>query len=100
MNTAFLLTGGNMGNRLENLHKAAALIQKSCGHIHRVSSVYQTAAWGFTEQPDFYNQAIHLYTNLFPEELMQALLNIETNIGRKRSFKMAPRIIDIDILLF
>jgi len=99
MNTAFLLTGGNLGNRSQNLHKAAKLIEKYCGNISRTSSVYQTAAWGFTDQPDFYNQALILHTSQAPDELMKALLKIETEMGRQRSFKMAPRIIDIDILL-
>ena len=99
MNIAFLLTGGNLGNRLENLHKAAGFIEKNCGVIHKSSSVYQTAAWGFTDQPDFYNQAIELHTLLEPDDLMQALLDIENTLGRKRSVKMGPRTIDIDILL-
>jgi len=99
MNTAFLLTGGNLGNRLENLHKAATLIEEQCGKISNISSVYQTAAWGFTAQPDFYNQALAINTTLQPDSLMQTLLNIEAAMGRQRSFKMAPRIIDIDILL-
>jgi 2-amino-4-hydroxy-6-hydroxymethyldihydropteridine diphosphokinase len=99
MNTAFLLTGGNLGNRLENLEKAATLIEKNCGEIHRLSSIYETAAWGFTNQPDFYNQALAIHTLFEPDNLMLALLDIEKIIGRARSFKMAPRIIDIDILL-
>jgi 2-amino-4-hydroxy-6-hydroxymethyldihydropteridine diphosphokinase len=99
MNTAFLLTGGNLGNRLENLHTAARLIEKKCGSISSISSIYQTAAWGFTEQPDFYNQALSINTSLQPDVLMQSLLAIESQMGRQRSFKMAPRIIDIDLLL-
>lgn len=99
MKTAFLLTGGNLGNRLQNLEQAATLIEKNCGDIQQLSSVYKTAAWGFTDQPDFYNQAIALRTLLQPDALMQALLDIEKTMGRERSFKMAPRIIDIDILL-
>jgi 2-amino-4-hydroxy-6-hydroxymethyldihydropteridine diphosphokinase len=99
MNIVFLLTGGNLGNRLENLHKAATLIEKHCGTIHKSSSVYQTAAWGFTDQPDFYNQTIELHTLLDADNLMRALLDIENILGRKRSIKMGPRTIDIDILL-
>ncbi|SFP90843.1 2-amino-4-hydroxy-6-hydroxymethyldihydropteridine diphosphokinase [Parafilimonas terrae] len=99
MNTAFLLTGGNLGNRFENLQTAARLIEKNCGSINNISSVYQTAAWGFTEQPDFFNQALSINTLLQPDELMQRLLAIENEMGRQRSFKMAPRVIDIDILL-
>lgn len=99
MNTAFLLTGGNLGDRLHNLEEAAKLIEKNCGSIQQLSSVYQTAAWGYTNQPDFYNQALEICTLLDADNLMQALLDIENKLGRKRSFKMAPRIIDIDILL-
>lgn len=99
MNTVFLLTGGNLGNRLQNLRQAVTLIQQNCGSINSLSSVYKTAAWGFTEQPNFYNQAIAINTLLQPDDLMQNLLAIENSMGRKRGFKMAPRIIDIDILL-
>ena len=99
MNTAFLLTGGNLGDRLQNLHRAARLIERDCGKVMRLSSVYQTAAWGFTQQPDFYNQAVEVNTELQPDELMNILLKVENKLGRERSFKMAPRIIDIDILL-
>jgi len=99
MNTAFLLTGGNLGDRLQNLQQAYNLIEKNCGHISQSSSVYKTAAWGFTEQPDFYNQALQLETELSAEKLMGALLSIEKNMGRERDIKMGPRIIDIDILL-
>src|SRR5690348_10402430 len=99
MNTAFLLTGGNLGDRFFNLQTAKELIEKDCGKIIKESSVYQTAAWGFTKQPDFYNQALQLQTNFSPEELMQKLLAIEKNMGRERNIKMGPRIIDIDILL-
>lgn len=99
MYTAYLLTGSNLGERINYLDKASQLVQQQCGAIVASSSFYQTAAWGFTEQPDFYNQALALQTTLAPETLMQTLLDIEQTIGRKRDIKMGPRIIDIDILL-
>lgn len=99
MNTVFLLTGGNLGDRFFNLRRAKELIQQTCGLIVKESSIYKTAAWGFTGQPDFYNQALQLETNFSPENLMQTLLSIEEKMGRKRGIKMGPRIIDIDILL-
>jgi 2-amino-4-hydroxy-6-hydroxymethyldihydropteridine diphosphokinase len=99
MNTAFLITGGNLGDRLQNLQQAYKKIEQTCGSITGASSIYQTAAWGFSQQPDFYNQAIKLETFLLPDALMLALLSIEEKMGRKRSLKMGPRIIDIDILL-
>ncbi|HVX48743.1 MAG TPA: 2-amino-4-hydroxy-6-hydroxymethyldihydropteridine diphosphokinase [Chitinophagaceae bacterium] len=99
MCTAYLLTGSNLGNRVSYLNTAAQYIQQRCGVILKTSSFYQTAAWGFTEQPDFYNQVIALQTQLPPGTLMQTLLDIEQAMGRKRDIKMGPRIIDIDILL-
>ncbi|HWB24489.1 MAG TPA: 2-amino-4-hydroxy-6-hydroxymethyldihydropteridine diphosphokinase [Chitinophagaceae bacterium] len=99
MYIAYLLTGSNLGDRFTYLNNAAALIQECCGVIQKSSSFYQTAAWGFTDQPDFYNQALQLHTALQPPQLMQELLRIEEGMGRKRDIKMGPRIIDIDILL-
>lgn len=99
MHKAYLLTGSNLGNRIAYLQQAIQLIEQYCGNVMSVSSFYQTAAWGLTDQPDFYNQALLLHTTLEPAILMQTLLNIEAQIGRRRSIKMGPRIIDIDILL-
>ena len=99
MHTAYLLLGSNLGNRLSYFQQSKQLISEVCGSIINQSSVYETAAWGITEQPSFYNQVIVLQTNLSPDNLMQSLLNIEEQIGRKRTVKYGPRIIDIDILL-
>ena len=99
MNTAYLLIGGNLGNRSAYLQKAIDLIQQSCGNIVHSSAIYETAAWGVTDQPSFYNQALALETTLSPEVLMQQLLDIEEQMGRKRTVKMGPRVIDLDILL-
>ncbi|MEP6513443.1 MAG: 2-amino-4-hydroxy-6-hydroxymethyldihydropteridine diphosphokinase [Parafilimonas sp.] len=99
MNNAFLLTGGNLGNREYNLQKGKILIEKYGGKIMLQSSVYQTAPWGYAEQPDFYNQALQLQTLLTAEILMKILLQIEEKMGRERLIKLGPRIIDIDILL-
>lgn len=100
MNKAYLLTGGNLGNRLQNLQNAATLIEKSIGKIEQASSVYETAAWGFTEQPAFFNQALYVSTSFSAAELIQNLLRIESTMGRERDIKMGPRVIDIDILFF
>lgn len=100
MNTTYLLTGGNLGDRLAYLNKASAMIDRYCGDIVQTSSVYETAAWGFTDQPSFYNMVIELKTELSADELMKTLLQIEETIGRIRTQKMGPRTIDIDILLF
>ncbi len=88
-----------MGDRMANLQNAVNAIASQCGTIEKSSSVYETAAWGKENQPNFYNQAIHLITSFAPEKLMQKLLQIEHELGRIRTEYMGPRVIDIDILL-
>ncbi len=99
MNTAYVLAGSNIGNRLRFLEKAANVMEEQCGNIIARSSVYETAAWGFIKQPNFYNQAFAVRTSLLPAQLMQTLLDIEKRLGRERTVTMGPRTIDLDILL-
>ena len=100
LNKAYLLIGGNVGDRFLQLEMAVKLIGEHCGEIAATSAIYVTAAWGNTAQPAFLNQAIELHTDYSAEELMPMLLRIEEQMGRKRLEKYGPRIIDIDILLF
>lgn len=100
MNNAYLLTGGNIGQREENLARARALIARDAGTVIRASALYETAAWGKTDQPSFLNQALEIQTSLAPAALLVQLLAIEKQIGRIREEKYGPRTIDIDILLF
>lgn len=100
MNTAFLLTGGNMGDRAANLALASELIAGQCGEVIAASPIYETAAWGKSDQPSFYNQALAIHTMLSPRQLLRHVLRIEKKMGRIREEKYGPRIIDIDILLY
>lgn len=100
MNTVYILTGGNLGKRLINLGNAQKFLEDEIGKIEKSSSIYETAAWGNNNQPDFYNQAHIIKTKLSPEDIMQKILKIEEKMGRVRTFKNAARIIDIDILFF
>lgn len=100
MDTAYLLTGSNMGERLEYLQKAISLLEQRCGKIVQQSAIYETEPWGLLEQPAFLNQVIAIKTVLLPEELMNHLLKIEELIGRVRTVKLGPRIIDLDILMY
>ena len=100
MNSAYLLIGGNLGKRINNLEIARKLIATEVGKILIASSVYETAAWGITDQPDFLNQVLKIETQLSPREVMDAVLSIENRMGRIRTEKNAARIIDIDILFF
>jgi 2-amino-4-hydroxy-6-hydroxymethyldihydropteridine diphosphokinase len=100
MTDIYLLTGGNMGDRLHYLEKAFEFIESKVDAVVKKSSIYETAPWGFTEQQAFLNQVICVNTTLKPNELLQQLLSIELQLGRERSQKMGPRVIDIDILFY
>ncbi len=93
----YLLLGTNLGDKLANLERAKKAISKVVC-ILSTSSVYETAAWGVTDQPSFYNQVLKVNSKLDPEVLLQHLLQIETDMGRMRYEKWGPRVIDIDIL--
>jgi 2-amino-4-hydroxy-6-hydroxymethyldihydropteridine diphosphokinase len=100
MNIAYLLTGGNLGNREKNLAEAKNIIGEVCGQVVKSSSLYQTAAWGPIAQADYLNQALMLQTPLTARQLLQSLLQIEKELGRHREERYAPRTIDLDILFF
>jgi 2-amino-4-hydroxy-6-hydroxymethyldihydropteridine diphosphokinase len=100
MNKAYLLTGSNMGDRLENLTNAISLLKKQGIQAVKTSALYETAAWGNTDQASFLNQAILAETNLTAAQLIRKILKTEKQMGRVRKEKYGPRIIDIDILLF
>ena len=99
MNTAYLLIGGNLGDRAAYLAEAINQISAQCGRVISTSSIYETAAWGNVNQPAFYNQAVKLVTILSPEALIERLLAIENEMGRVRTEKYSPRTIDLDILM-
>ncbi len=99
MHIAYLLTGGNSGNREEFLRQARVALGEQ-NEVLAASAVYQTAAWGKEDQPDFYNQALLLQTGLEPAQLLEHVLAIEQRLGRTRAIKYGPRSIDIDILFY
>lgn len=100
MNKAYLLTGGNVGNREINLATARELVNQHCGSITKTSSLYETAAWGKEDQPSFLNQALEIETKLNARQLIRRVLKVERLMGRIRKEKYGPRIIDVDILFF
>lgn len=100
MNKVYLLLGSNQQDPQKQLRIAQRSIIRNIGRIQRQSAIYQTAAWGNTDQPDFLNQVIIVQTKLTAVQTMQTILQIEKEMGRLRTVKNAPRIIDIDILFF
>lgn len=97
---AYLLLGSNLGDRALLLEEATRLISEKIGEVFAKSAVYETAAWGKTDQPSFLNLAIGVKTALPPLQLLKVALEIEEILGRKRIEKWGARLIDIDIVLY
>jgi 2-amino-4-hydroxy-6-hydroxymethyldihydropteridine diphosphokinase len=91
--------GTNLGDRLGQLQATINRLQNhNAIHLQGVSPVYETAAWGKTDQPDFLNCVLKGETHLSPEELLDAILIVEQELGRERRERWGMRNIDIDIL--
>ena len=100
-NIAYLGLGANLGDAVEQLACAVHAIAALPGTtVEAASPYYITAPVGYLDQPDFTNQCVRVATGLSPEALLGACLGIEAALGRERSFKNAPRVIDIDVLLY
>ena len=99
--TVYLSIGSNLGERKLNLQKAIFLMREQLGEVVKISSVYDTPAWGF-ESENFLNACLELETNLSPETLLEELLKIEKQLGRLRNFEEGykSRTIDIDIIYY
>ncbi|MEM9887814.1 MAG: 2-amino-4-hydroxy-6-hydroxymethyldihydropteridine diphosphokinase [Bacteroidota bacterium] len=96
----YLLIGGNLGERENNLEIARNWIAQKIGTIVLASSIYETAAWGVTDQPDFLNQALLVKSEASPVALLDEIQWIETKMGRVRKRHWGERLIDIDILFY
>ena len=99
-NGIYLLSGSNLGERMVNLAQALELIEKNAGKVVAQSQLYETAAWGIEEQPAFLNQVMEIESPLPAAGLLQALLDIEKQMGRRRFQKWGERLIDLDILYY
>jgi 2-amino-4-hydroxy-6-hydroxymethyldihydropteridine diphosphokinase len=101
MTVAALGIGGNLGDRQANLAAAVAAIAAHPDvRVEAVSALYETPPWGKTDQPAFLNAAVRVETRLSARALLDAILDIERRLGRKRGERWGPRTVDIDILLY
>ena len=93
--------GSNMGNREGFIRSALLLLeqQRNCKLV-RVSNLFATAPYGYTEQPEFLNGCIEVHTLQNPQQFLTTLHNIEQQLGRERTMHWGPRTIDLDILLY
>lgn len=93
--------GSNIGEGPANIVKALRLLEES-GTVEFavVSSIYKTAPWGYLAQPPFANACALARTRLDPAALLAAVKKVEADMGRKKTIRWGPRLIDIDILFY
>ena len=91
--------GSNVGDRLTHLQAAISALPPEVEFLN-ASPIYETAPWGFENQQNFLNQVVEAQTDLEPNELLDYLKDIESQMGRIKTFRNGPREIDIDILLY
>jgi len=96
----FLSFGSNLGRRENNIQQALEELKNNSIKVLKVSSNYETEPEGYTAQPKFINAAAEIATELKPQELLKIIKNIEKKLGRQKTFKWGPRLIDIDILTY
>ena len=99
MPTACVALGANLGDRLATFQGAVARLGE-LGTVAAVSPLYETDPVGFADQPPFLNAVARLETSLAAPLLMRALLAIEADFGRERTFRNSPRTLDLDLLLY
>jgi len=99
MTVAYIGLGSNMGDRESNLARAVRLLSQSFP-VPAASSVYLTEPEGYKDQPDYLNSVVCVDTEAAAADLLKELNGIEMQMGRRRSFAGAPRVIDLDLLLF
>jgi 2-amino-4-hydroxy-6-hydroxymethyldihydropteridine diphosphokinase len=93
--------GSNIGDAADNIRAALRLLRASdVIEITKVSSIYRTAPWGYKDQAPFANACALARTELGPEKLLAAVKAIEAEMGRTKTVRWGPRLIDIDILFY
>lgn len=99
--SALIGVGSNIKKPLERFKKLYFFLRKETDiELACTYPILKNPPFGYLNQPDFYNTLMELRTNLPPKALLKRLLRIESKFGRKRSFKNAPRTLDLDIIFF
>jgi len=100
MSTVYIGIGSNRGDRHKNCLRAIELLKESGLSVTKQSPMHETKPWGVTGQPAFINMAVEVDTVLAPVRLLDLLKKIERDMGRQKTIRWGPRIIDLDILLY
>ncbi len=101
MHQAFIALGSNLQDPQAQVERALQTIATTAKiKLIKASSLYKTTPVGYDNQPDFINAVAEIETDLRPLALLHTLLEIETQHGRERPFPNAPRVLDLDVLLY
>ena len=100
MKRIYLSLGSNLGDRQSALQTAVDKLHAPDLVVTKISSIWETAPVGFKEQSNFFNVAIEAQTSLLPMQLLHRVKAIERDMGRKKTVRNGPRLIDVDILLY
>ncbi len=97
----FLSAGSNIGDRRETIERGMGFLQQNPDiRVERCSGLYETAPYGYLDQPPFLNCCMEISTILSPRELLDALHQVENIMGRKREVHWGPRTLDLDIIFY
>lgn len=101
LHIAFIGLGSNLEDPRSQLQRAFSELDRLPDtRLVARSSLYRSAPLGYADQPEFVNAVAKIETGLTPQALLQALLQIEHGHGRERTFRNAPRTLDLDVLLY
>ena len=97
----YIGVGSNLGDRKQTIRQAKQKLSNIEGvHFVRSAAIYETDPVGGPKQGPFLNTVWEIETELSAQELMAALLKVESSLGRQRNEKNGPRTIDLDLLLY
>ena len=100
MPRAYLSIGSDLGDRINYINKAIEKLKQNNIKIIKSSNIIETEPYGYKEQGKFLNMAVEIDSDLEPFELMKLISRIESELGRIRTVRWGPRVIDIDIIFY
>lgn len=100
-NSCYIALGSNIGDRQKNIISALEEISGNplC-KVEKISSIYETGPFGYTEQDNFLNAAALVSTDLEILPFFYFIKSVEEKLGRVKTIKWGPRLIDVDLLFF
>ncbi|MCB1023142.1 MAG: 2-amino-4-hydroxy-6-hydroxymethyldihydropteridine diphosphokinase [Acidobacteria bacterium] len=99
--TAYIGLGSNLGDRAGNLLLAVRGLMETGLCVNRLSAIYETDPVGVTEHDNYLNMVAEItLTNITPSQILARMIRLEYLLGRRHKFLLAPRTVDLDLLLF